>query len=309
MVIVIKADLDRSDTASHRDALLRNLVTSLIQHERISTTYAKAKEAQREAEKIITKAKRSLLQQRNQQHLKARDYVYARDATVPRLEELAKRFEQRPGGYTRILLHGNRIGDNAPRALLELVDTPGGDLKLEMTAMAIGREAYLWATRSGKAAIEQEIATIGTRPIEEDERLNYWTRHNAAKVAKYRGDEGRQLLRLKAKDHFYKLMATEEVEGPRRPDEERWQKTDSVFTRGDTETRTKPMIGQKRLAGMRRDYIPQGPAEPNPTREGRRNSVIRIGKATFAKRQTRRVSMPVSVRSPSSLSRRGAEAA
>lgn len=268
-------------------------MTSLIQHERISTTYAKAKEAQRVAEKVITKAKKSIFNNQNQQHVSARDYVYSRNETVPRLEELARRFEKRPGGYTRLHLHGNRIGDNAPRALLEFVDTPDGDLKLEMTAMAMGREAYIWATKSGPSAIEQEIATIGTRPIEEDDRLNHVTRLNADKVLKHRGDEGRTLLRSKARDHFYKLMATEQLEGPRRPDEERWEKEASEFTRGESKLRTKPMTGEKRLAGMRRDYIPQGPPEPNPSRIGRKNSVIRIGKGAFARRQNSRVRFTV----------------
>ncbi|UZJ53324.1 hypothetical protein CBS101457_002644 [Exobasidium rhododendri] len=281
-------------TSSHRNSLLRNLVTSLIQHERISTTYAKAKEAQRAAEKIITKAKRSIFEDRNQQHLQARGYVYDRSTTVPRLEELAKRFENRPGGYTRILLHGNRQGDNAPRALLELVDTPEGDLKLEMTAMAMGRETFLRASRVGSKALEEEIGTMGDRPMEEDTRFNEMTRVNAAKVIKYRGEEGRQMLAAKAREHFYRMMATEEIEGPRQPDLEKWGALGEGKPRGEGEIRTKSWKGVRRMAGMRKEYIYQdGPDEPTPTKPGRKNSVIRIGKGAFARRQNTRVRMSI----------------
>jgi large subunit ribosomal protein L17 len=283
-----------SRTSSHRNALLRNLVTSLIQHERISTTYAKAKEAQRAAEKIITKAKRSIFQDRIQQHVKARDYVYARNDTVPQLLELAKRFENRPGGYTRIHLHGNRQGDNAPRAILELVDTPGGDFKLEMTAMALGRETFLRTSQGGSKALEEEIATMTTRPLEQDERFNLLTRVNAEKVLKYRGEEGKVLLREKAREHFYRLMATEQIEGVRRPDAQKWESLQEHAPRGE-HNKVVPMRGMRRYAGMRKDSANQeGPEEPVPTRPGRKNSVIRIGKGSFARKQNSRVRMPVS---------------
>lgn len=287
---------DHCLTASHRGALLRNLVTSLIQHERISTTYAKAKEAQRVAEKIITKAKKSIFEKRIQQHIRARDYIYDSDTTMPQLQALARRFEHRPGGYTRLHLQGNRQGDNAPRALLEFVDTPGGDFKLELTAMAIGRETFLRASRAGPKAVDEEIGSMGTRPIEEDERLNDFTRFNAAKVIKYRGQEGRELLRAKARDHFYRLMATEQVEGQRAPDVEKMASLGEHGPRGESAGRAVSMRGGRRLAGMRRDYWKDGPPEPVPTKMGRKNSVIRIGKGAFARRQNSRVRMPVSLR-------------
>lgn len=271
---------------------MRNLVTSLIQNERISTTYAKAKEAQRVAEKVITKAKRSLFADRVAQDAQAKSILYSVDKTMPRLQEIARRFKDRPGGYTRVHLHGNRIGDNAPRALLELIDSPGGDLKMDLTAMAMGRETYLRVHRSGQSAIDEEIASIGSRPLEEDERLNKITRVNAAKVVKYRGDEARILLRQKAKEHFYKLMATEEVEGPRRPDMEKFQDP-QLHPRGQSRFSTLPMKGLKRYAGMRKDHLQSGPDEPVPSRVGRKNSVIRIGKGAFARRQNSRVRMPI----------------
>jgi large subunit ribosomal protein L17 len=273
---------------------LRNLVTSLIQHERISTTYAKAKEAQKAAEKVITKAKRSIFDSQNQQSAQAKAFLYSVNKTMPRLEELARRFQERPGGYTRVHLHGNRQGDNAPRALLEIVDSPENDLKLDLTAMAMGRETFLRATRSGPSAVEEEIASMTSRPLEEDERLNEMTRLNAAKVVRFRGEEGRVLLRQKAKDHFYKLMATRDVMGDRDVDSQRWESMGDAAPRGETKYMSKPMRGLKRYAGMRKDLLySSGPDEPRPSRDGRKNSVIRIGKGAFARRQNSRVRMPV----------------
>ncbi|PWN34736.1 ribosomal protein L17 [Meira miltonrushii] len=284
-------------STGHRDALLRNLVTSLIQHERINTTVAKAKEAQREAEKIITKAKREFVEKRiGRQGNQAMRYVYQPAESMPLLQKLAERYADRPGGYTRIHLHGNRPGDNAPRALLELVDQPKGDLKLQMTAMAMGRQMYLRANNDGAGdAIQSVASALGSTPIEHDEQFHLLTRRNAEKLVKFGGEEKRALLMNKAKEHFYRLMAMRQLEGDRRIDVERTKSLKNNKPRGNSSAFTPPMQGQRRLAGMEKNVLQSGPDEPaQPFKRGdyRKNSVIRISKGVFAKRQTRNGFIP-----------------
>ena len=106
--------------SSHRKAMLRNLAVSVLTHERVRTTEAKAKEARRLVDRIITWGKRGDLHARR---LTARQ-VGSRTVVKRVFDELAPRYENRPGGYTRILKLGYRQGDNAPMVLLELVDRP-----------------------------------------------------------------------------------------------------------------------------------------------------------------------------------------
>src|SRR6267154_1595248 len=115
-----------SRTHSHRRALLRNLVTSLIEHERIETTLAKAKEARRVGERMITFAKRGDLHARR--HV-AR-YVHGESNVKKLFDTVAPWYETRQGGYTRILKLGRRLGDAGEMALLELVKSP--ELKEKM---------------------------------------------------------------------------------------------------------------------------------------------------------------------------------
>lgn len=112
--------------SAHRNALLRNMATSLVLHERISTTVQKAKEVRSVVEKMITLGKRGDLHSRRS----AASYLYD-DAAVSKLfSDLASRFKTRNGGYTRILKKGIRIGDAAQEATLELVDfVEGKDAK------------------------------------------------------------------------------------------------------------------------------------------------------------------------------------
>ncbi|MDH4198030.1 MAG: 50S ribosomal protein L17 [Candidatus Aminicenantes bacterium] len=106
----------RRDSA-HRRALLRNLVTSFLEKERMRTTLAKAKAARPVAEKLITLGKRGTLHARRQ----AFAYI-TRESVVKKLfDEIAPRFSQRPGGYTRIIRTAPRAGDGAAMAVLELV--------------------------------------------------------------------------------------------------------------------------------------------------------------------------------------------
>ena len=105
-------------TSSHRLAMLRNMMNSLIEHEVIKTTVPKAKELRRVVEPMITLAKEATVANRRLAFDRLRD----RDAVTKLFDVLGPRFKARPGGYTRILKMGFRVGDNAPMALVELVD-------------------------------------------------------------------------------------------------------------------------------------------------------------------------------------------
>lgn len=103
---------------SHRKAMLRNMVTSLFQHEKITTTDARAKELRKVAEKLITLARRGDLHARRQ----ALEVVRDRQTVAKLFEQIAPRYQERPGGYTRIIKLGRRAGDNAALAVVELVE-------------------------------------------------------------------------------------------------------------------------------------------------------------------------------------------
>jgi large subunit ribosomal protein L17 len=107
-------------TSSHRQAMLRNMATSLLRHEVIKTTLPKAKELRRVAEPLITLGKDATLANRRLAFSRLRD----RDIVGKLFNELGPRYSTRPGGYLRILKCGFRNGDNAPMALVELVDRP-----------------------------------------------------------------------------------------------------------------------------------------------------------------------------------------
>jgi large subunit ribosomal protein L17 len=107
-----------SRNTSHRKALLDNLVRAVILNESIRTTTPKAKEARKLVERVITKARKGTLAARRIVHKTVRD-----QAALARLfETLGPRFKERPGGYTRIIHVENRVGDNAPMSILELVE-------------------------------------------------------------------------------------------------------------------------------------------------------------------------------------------
>jgi large subunit ribosomal protein L17 len=105
-------------TSAHRQAMLRNMMNSLIQHEAIKTTLPKAKELRRVVEPMITLAKVKSVANMRLAFARLRD----RDSVTKLFADLGPRFAKRPGGYTRILKMGFRVGDNAPMALVEFVD-------------------------------------------------------------------------------------------------------------------------------------------------------------------------------------------
>ena len=105
-------------TSSHRLAMLRNMMNSLIAHEAIKTTLPKAKELRKVIEPMITLAKKDTVPNKRLAFNRLRN----RDSVTKLFSDLGPRFATRPGGYTRILKMGFRDGDNAPMALIELVD-------------------------------------------------------------------------------------------------------------------------------------------------------------------------------------------
>lgn len=105
-------------TSAHRRAMLRNMATSAILHEKVETTVEKAKEVKRVVEKIVTLGKKGDLHARRQ----AASYLFDKSATQKVFGDLAERFKDRPGGYMRIVRLGHRHGDNAVMASLQFVD-------------------------------------------------------------------------------------------------------------------------------------------------------------------------------------------
>jgi len=125
-----------SRSSSHRQALLRNLVTSLIKHESITTTWAKAKEAQRLAEQVITLGKKNTEASKR----RALEIFYTPHDLLPKLfGNLRERYADRPGGYTRVLRIEPQKKDKAASAILELVDGPR-DIRFSLTARTLVRQ-------------------------------------------------------------------------------------------------------------------------------------------------------------------------
>lgn len=114
---------------AHRRAMIRNMVTSLLKHERIKTTKARAKEVRRYAEKMITTAKKETLASKRD----VLGFVREREVVNKLFKTLIYRYAQRKGGYTRILKLGYRMGDGAEMVFLELVDRPADEKTAETT--------------------------------------------------------------------------------------------------------------------------------------------------------------------------------
>jgi large subunit ribosomal protein L17 len=124
-------------TSSHRVAMLRNMTNSLLTHEAIRTTLPKAKELRRVAEPIITLGKSPTLSNRRLALSRLRD----KDVVYKLFNELGPRYAKRPGGYLRILKFGFRLGDNAPMALVELMDRPEPAAQAEVETEKGGKAA------------------------------------------------------------------------------------------------------------------------------------------------------------------------
>jgi len=191
--------------------MLRNLVTSLIEHEQIKTTLPKARDTARLAEKIISLGKEGTLTS----FRRATEFLLKPSVTPKLFDTIAKRYADRAGGYTRVHKYGNRPGDNAPVAIVELVDSPR-DIKFEMTAKAVGWEILSKRLEKTNPQMLVNHGVEGVREVIESEsklgptekgELREKTRWNVQKVLRFRGEEGVTELEQKAKDHIDTLLA------------------------------------------------------------------------------------------------------
>ncbi|MBI5814630.1 MAG: 50S ribosomal protein L17 [Nitrospinae bacterium] len=119
-------------TTSHRTAMFRNMVTSLLEFEKITTTLPKAKELRRVAERMVTLGKRGTLTSKRS----ALGVIRSRAVVAKLFDKLAERYKDRPGGYTRIMKLGHRAGDAAQMAIVELVDRDPSALPKKRTRKA-----------------------------------------------------------------------------------------------------------------------------------------------------------------------------
>lgn len=192
--------------------MLRNLVTSLVEHEQIKTTLPKARDAARLTEKIITLGKKG----DQAAHARASAFLLQPELLPKLFGTFAERYADRPGGYTRIHKFGNRPGDNAPRAILELVDNPR-DLRWEMTARAVGWEVLkeklktrtpLSVINKGAEGIREIVARRTSNAGESGDLLRPKTRWNVQKLLKFRDQNASMELSTKAGHYIDHLLAT-----------------------------------------------------------------------------------------------------
>ncbi|GAA5861046.1 hypothetical protein JCM3774_002174 [Rhodotorula dairenensis] len=183
-----------SRPTAHRVLMLRNLVSSLLEHEQVTTTLPKAKAAQKLADQVISWGK----QGGKENWERANGFLLNGSKTLkPLFETLAKRYATRPGGYTRVQRAGFRVGDRAPLAVLELVDN-ANDLRFENAARTVGREMALRAkehNRGGpgpegwkqfRARVEGQGADRIGHLVGQAPELGKITRQNVVKALRYR---------------------------------------------------------------------------------------------------------------------------
>ena len=163
-----KSGLKLNRTASHRDAMFRNMVTSLFKHQRIQTTDAKAKELRRWADHLVTLAKRGDLHARRQ----AMAIVREKNVVHKLFEEAQSRFSAIAGGYTRVVKLGRRPGDAAPISVIELVTPSADDGKTKKKTVKSKATVPDKKTVEEKAAVEEKGADTATEamPVEEEDR-------------------------------------------------------------------------------------------------------------------------------------------
>ncbi|BGP31118.1 54S ribosomal protein L8, mitochondrial [Rhodotorula toruloides] len=179
-----------SRPTAHRMLMLRNIVSSVLEHEQITTTVAKAKAARKLVDQVIGWGKSGT----KRDYQRAKGFLLTGDRSIkPLFGHLAQRYADRPGGYTRVTLAGNRGGDNAPVAVLELVDNPN-DLRFEFAARAIGRELAIKAQENSDKRVwwdfRERVESKGADKIGEllmaEETIAPLTRKNALKALKFR---------------------------------------------------------------------------------------------------------------------------
>ncbi|TKX18689.1 putative 54S ribosomal protein L8 [Elsinoe australis] len=198
-----------SRNSAHRQALLRNLVTALFKHESITTTWAKAKEAQRLADKLVTLGKRNSEAARN----KAKSIFYEPSLLPKLFTTIRDRYATRPGGYTRVLRLEPQREDQSPSAILELVDSPK-DTRMALTARTLAYQR----SQTAKSGSNNQTP----------HQPNEVTRGNILKVTRFREDGDKALEEMVRK--FEWLDGKREwAEGEKRREEERKWKEDSVI--------------------------------------------------------------------------------
>jgi large subunit ribosomal protein L17 len=143
-------------TSAHRKAMLSNMATSLILHKRISTTLAKAKALRTYVEPLISRSKEDSTHSRRLVF----SYLQSKEAVSELFREISKKVAERPGGYTRILKTGNRLGDNAEMSMIELVDYNETMLSTKETAKAKPTRRR----RATKKVSEETIPTDEVQP-------------------------------------------------------------------------------------------------------------------------------------------------
>ena len=139
-------------TSTHRVAMLRNMTNSLLRHELITTTVPRAKELRRVVEPMITLGKRPSLANRRLAFNRLRD----RDIVAKLFDELGPRYAKRAGGYLRILKFGFRVGDNAPMALVELMDRPEPTGEEDTAAKAAEKKAGKKAEKKAEKKADKQ---------------------------------------------------------------------------------------------------------------------------------------------------------
>ncbi|MDR3579703.1 MAG: 50S ribosomal protein L17 [Oryzomonas sp.] len=150
---------------SHREAMFRNMVTSLLTHEKITTTDAKAKEIRSVAEKMITLGKRGDLHAQRQ----AASYIREKSVVTKLFSAIAPRYKDRPGGYTRIVKLGIRQGDTAPISLIELVEEEMTPKKAPAKATKAPANKVAAAAKAPVVAEPAAIQTAAVDPAEQCE--------------------------------------------------------------------------------------------------------------------------------------------
>ncbi len=150
-------------THSHREAMLSNMACSLIQHKRIFTTLAKAKELRKYVEPLITKSKEDTTHSRRVVFQNLRDKY----AVTELFKEVSQKIADRPGGYTRIIKTGNRLGDNASMCFIELVDYNELMLKEKTGAAKAAKTRRSRKKAEAPAAAKTAAPAKAAKPVEE----------------------------------------------------------------------------------------------------------------------------------------------
>ncbi|KAJ7038099.1 ribosomal protein L17 [Mycena alexandri] len=278
-----------SRTTSHRMLMLRNLVTSLFEHEQIKTTLPKARETARMAEKPRSSSTPNCCQ-----NYSARSQNATRNG---------------PGGYTRIHKFGNRPGDNAPHAVLELVDNPR-DIKWEITSRAVG-----WDLLRNKLKSKKPVAIINSGAedtldvIALERKLTFGesgllrpkTRWNLQKVLKFRDQSSPLLLSQKAGDYMDHLLATpvvfREVEREERDAVTERRNIRQAEKKKPYEERDESFLTDGDPKYPAREMRPAGHAVPGETR-----GALHLARGALSDRRPR--PLPKTLTPPSVFSRR-----